>query len=259
MRRGGGDVRSQSSPLSDIIAEARRLTAAAQQAGTALKLAGGLGVYFHSPSTRSAPLHREYRDLDFVAPSEQREAIQPLLESLGYEPDVPFNTLHGHRRLHYWDVQHRRQVDIFLDQIRMCHVIDLRARLDLPDAVLAPADLLLTKMQIVEINMKDLVDVVALLLDHPTADGDADTINRSYIAALVGRDWGLYRTLKLNSGRVLGVLPHLEVAADVVRRRLEELWQAIETRPKSLAWRIRARIGDRVRWYEIPEEAGSAG
>lgn len=250
---------SRSSPLQDIIEEARRLTAAARWAGTNLKLAGGLGVYFHSPSIREAPLRRQYRDLDFVAPAVQRAAIQRLLEGLGYQPDVPFNTLHGERRLYYWDAQHRRQVDVFLDQIRMCHVIDLRTRLDLPDACLAPADLLLMKMQIVEINLKDLVDVVALLLDHPVADSDTEAINRSYIAALTGQDWALYRTLKLNTEKVSGALPQLAVAADVVCRRLDELWQAIERHPKSFAWRLRARVGDRLRWYEIPEEAGPAG
>ncbi len=246
-------------PRADIIEEAGRVTTAAREAGVALKLTGGLGVYFHSPSARRAPLQREYRDLDFAAPSAQRGAVQRLLEGLGYAPHAEFNTLQGHRRLQYGDTTHGRQLDVFLDQIRMCHVIDLRARLDRPELMLAPADLLLMKMQIVEINLKDLLDVVALLLDHPTTDDDGDTINRTYIATLTGRDWGLYRTLQLNVERVLGALAELDVPTDVVRRRLEELWQAVATAPKSLAWQIRAHIGDRVRWYEIPEEADPTG
>jgi len=28
----------------------------------------------------------------------------------------------------------------------------------------------------------------------------------------------------------------------------------LESGPKSLRWRLRARVGQRVRWYELPEE-----
>src|SRR3989337_719970 len=110
-------VREPSIPQADIIQEAERLTAAVQRTGTVLKLTGGLGVYFHSPSTRREPLRREYRDLDFVSLSGQRAAVQRLLEDLGYAPDIPFNTLQGQRRLRFWDGRHRRQVDGFLDQL----------------------------------------------------------------------------------------------------------------------------------------------
>lgn len=251
-------VDAPSTSLADIVAEARRLTASAQRTGTVLKLTGGLGVYFHSPSAREGPLRRDYRDLDFVSLAAQRQAVRRLLEELGYEPDVPFNTLQGHRRLRFWDTLHNREVDVFLDQFRMCHTIDLRERLHTEDVCLTPADLLLTKMQIVEINQKDLLDILALLVDHPTADGDADTINRAYIAGLAAQNWGLYRTLQLNTPRVLDALAHLALPAEPARTRLNGVWQAIETSPKTRAWRLRARIGDRLRWYEVPEEGGPA-
>ncbi|MGH2454437.1 MAG: hypothetical protein ACRDF5_11900 [bacterium] len=242
----------------DIIEEARRLTDAAQRAGTRLKLTGGLGVYFHSPSAAQAPLRREYRDLDFVGRSADRPAIQRLLQHLGYAPDVPFNTLQGHRRLRFWDANRGREVDVFLDQIRMCHIIDLRARLEGAEVCLAPADLLLTKMQIVEINRKDLLDILALLADHPTAHGDVEAINVRYIAGLAAQNWGLCRTLQLNTPRILDALAQLAMPREPVRPRLDELWQAIEAHPKRVAWRLRARIGDRVRWYDLPEEGGPA-
>ena len=34
----------------------------------------------------------------------------------------------------------------------------------------------------------------------------------------------------------------------------EELEERIEAEPKSRAWRLRAKIGERKRWYELPEE-----
>src|SRR3970040_1306705 len=202
-------VREPSIPQADIIQEAERLTAAAQRTGTVLKLTGGLGVSVHSPSPGRDPLRRDYRALDFVSLSGRRVACQRLLEDLGYAPDIPFNTLQGRRRLRFWDARHRREVDVFLDQFRMCHTIDLRHRLHMGEVCLTPADLLLTKMQVVEINQKDLIDIMALLHDHSTADGDADTINRAYIARLAARDWGLPRTVQLNTPRVLDALKRL--------------------------------------------------
>ncbi|TMJ02093.1 MAG: hypothetical protein E6G99_12440 [Bacillati bacterium ANGP1] len=248
----------RSSPRADIIEEARRVTAAAHEEGVALKLTGGLGIYFHAPSAREPPLRREYQDLDFVSLSLHRAAVQAFLARMGYEPDTPFNTLQGLRCLRYWDPAHHRQVDIFLDQIRMCHTIDLRRRFHLPEGVLTPADLLLTKMQIVELNLKDLTDVVALLLDHPVGGEDGEEINATYIAGLLAQDWGFYRTWQLNLDRFRVALAPLQVPTDAVRSRLAALWQVIERHPKPVRWRLRARIGDRLRWYELPEpeEAG---
>ena len=247
-----------SSPHADIVEEARRVTTAAQQEQIALKLTGGLGIYFHAPSARAAPFRREYRDLDFVGLSAQRGAVQPFLARLGYKPDVPFNTLQGRRRLRYWDRAHDRPVDIFLDQIWMCHTIDLRDRLHEPEGVLTPADLLLTKMQIVKLNAKDLTDIVALLLDHPVGAGDGEVINAAYVARLLAGDWGFYRTLQLNMDRIRTALARLPAQTDAVGSRLAALWQAVEMHPKSLSWRLRARVGDRLPWYELPEpdEAG---
>ena len=257
-RRNVPDV-AHSSPHSDIIEEAQRLTIAVQREGIALKLTGGLGIYFHAPSAREASLRREYRDLDFVSRSPQRAAVQAFLERGGYEPDTPFNTLQGLRRLRYWDRDHHRQVDIFLDQIRMCHTIDLRGRLHLPGGVLTPADLLLTKMQIVELNRKDLTDVVALLLDHPVGEEDGEVINAAYIAGVLARDWGFYRTLQLNIDRLRAALLQFPVPTEAIGARLDALWRVIEMQPKSRGWRLRARIGDRMRWYDLPEEGGPAG
>jgi len=248
----------RSSPRADIIEEARRVTTAAQEEGVALKLTGGVGIYFHAPSAREPPLRREYQDLDFVSVSLHRAAVQAFLGRTGYEPDIPFNTLQGLRRLRYWDKAHHRQVDVFLDQIRMCHTIDLRRRFHLPAGVLTPADLLLTKMQIVEFNAKDLTDLVALLLDHPVGTEDIEEINATYIAGVLAQDWGFYRTWQLNLDRLRAALAQLQIPTDAVRSRLAALWQVIEKYPKPLRWRLRARVGDRLPWYELPEpeEAG---
>jgi hypothetical protein len=180
--------------------------------------------------------------------------VQKLFESLGYQGDQRFNTLNGHQRLLYLDGVNGRQIDIFIDRMKMCHVIELGRRLSHDGPALTPADLLLSKLQVYEINMKDLVDAIALLLDHPIADHDDDAMNAGYLAHLTSEDWGLYRTLQLNIERVRGAATALDVDADRINQRLDELWERIERQPKSLKWKLRARIGDRVSWYQLPEE-----
>jgi hypothetical protein len=133
-------------------------------------------------------------------------------------------------------------------------VIDLRGRMDYGGPCLTPADLLLSKLQIYEINRKDLVDLVALLIDHPVADHDDEAINAAYVARLTADDWGLYRTLQLNTERLRDMVGEVPVDSTVVVQRLDELWRSIDAQPKSLRWKLRARVGDRMSWYELPEE-----
>ena len=240
--------------MADVIAEAERISAAARESRVAIKLVGGAAVNLHSPSARQAPLKRRYGDLDFVASSKHRPAVQRLFEGLGYQPEVRFNTLNGHQRLLYLDAINGRQIDVFLDRMKMCHVIELAGRLGHDGPTLTPADLLLSKLQVFEVNMKDLVDSIALLLDHPTANHDDDAINSPYLARLTADDWGLFRTLQLNTEKVRKAARDLAVDSAVVNQRLDALWSAIEAQPKSLKWKLRARVGDRVSWYELPEE-----
>jgi hypothetical protein len=237
-----------------VIEEAERISAAASAGKVPAKLVGGAAVNLHCSSARQAPLKRKYGDLDFVASSKQRQAVQKLFESLGYQGDRRFNTLNGDQRLLYLDGVNGRQIDVFIDRMKMCHVIELANRLGHEGPTLTPADLLISKLQVYEVNLKDLVDTTALLLDHPIADHDDDAINAAYLARLTSEDWGLHRTLQLNSGRVREAVRELDVDAGLVNQRLDELWTRIDAQPKSLKWRLRARVGDRMSWYELPEE-----
>ena len=36
----------------------------------------------------------------------------------------------------------------------------------------------------------------------------------------------------------------------------EAMRQAMEAAPKSVRWKMRARVGEKVTWYELPEETG---
>jgi len=246
-----------SGPLEDPIAEAARIASAASAAGLGVKLMGGAGIHLHSPSANRPPLKRKYGDLDYVMPKRDRKKGLAFFPALGYEANERFNLMQGDRRLYFFDNEHGRQVDVFIDSIHMSHVIDLRDRLDHEGPCCSPSDLLLSKLQIFEVNRKDLVDLTALLLDHPIESGSDEAIDAAYIARLTADDWGFYRTLQVNIEKLKATLEDLDVDRDLVRSRLAQIWKAVEDEPKPLKWRLRAQVGDRVRWYELPEEVRS--
>lgn len=245
-------------PLEDPIEESHRIAEAAKKKKVGVKLLGGAGVHAHSPSAHKAPLKRRYGDLDYAISKKDRKAAMELFKELGYEANERFNLMNGDRRLYFYDAEHGRQVDVFIDVFRMSHEIDLRGRLDHEHRAVRPSDLLVSKLQIYEVNRKDLIDIAALMLDHAIETGDAeDAIEAAYIARLAAGDWGFYRTLQVNIERLRAMLEELEIDRELVRARLDELWAVIESAPKPLKWRLRAQVGDRVRWYELPEETRS--
>lgn len=241
--------------LDDTAREGERVAVAASDAGLPLVLVGGVAVWVRCPSARVPPLAREYGDADFVGRSGDRAAITTFLEAQGYEGDRMFNALHGASRLNFVDPARGRPLDVLLDRFVMAHELDLRDRLALAAPTLPLADLLLTKLQVVNLNEKDLRDTVALLLDHPLGP---EAIDVDRILAVTSSDWGFERTIH---GTLRQVRDHLgdfalePAAAALVRARADELEAAIDAAPKGRRWKLRARVGDRVRWYEDPEEA----
>jgi hypothetical protein len=249
--RAGTD---STSPQPEIIREAERILAAAGKHDVALRLFGGVAIALRCPSAALPALRRDYNDLDFAGLSGQREAVTALFVSLGYDPDRSFNALHGHQRLLFWDRAHDRQVDVVFDRLRMSHTFELRDRLAVDDRTMPLADLLLFKLQIVEANEKDIVDAITLLADYPIGEDDT-AINAAYIARLGADDWGLCHTLERSLERVqrhpLATTPELPREPTV---QAAELLHRLAAVPKTTRWKLRARVGERVRWYETPEE-----
>ena len=107
-------------------------------------------------------------------------------------------------------------------------------------------------MQIVKINEKDIIDTVMLLREHEIADDD-ENINSARVAKLCAAEWGLWRTTSMNLGKVRDYLPHFDLDdADklVVAQRIGELLSAMDDHPKGVRWKLRAKVGDKVRWYQ---------
>ena len=239
-------------PVADLVAEARRILERGHD--VPLRLLGGAAVELSAPGGVLLP--RTYNDIDFVAGAGRSPEVVNVLTELGYAGDQRFNAMNGHRRLLFYDGENGRRVDVFVAKFQMCHEIPLAKRLTLREQTIPLADLLLTKLQIFALNEKDQRDIVNLLHAHPLAPDATDV---DYVAGLLAGDWGLWRTATMNLERVRGGLARYALAPEqeeIVRARLDALRARIDAEPKSTKWRVRARVGDRVKWYDEPEEVG---
>lgn len=248
---------NQPAPAADLLTEARRLHSLAEAAGVTTRLLGGAAVAISAPAPLPTALQRPYKDLDYVVRRADAARWRDLLDDHGYTADTQFNTLHGAQRLLHYDQAHQRQLDTFVSSFAMCHALELEDQLPAGSATLAPADLLLTKLQIYEVNDKDLIDAIALLLTHPVSAGDHPGIDSRRLAKITGSDWGWHTTLTDNLAKVAARLPTAGLSAEqtsLVAGRIEQITTTLATAPKSLKWRARAKIGRRVPWYDLPEE-----
>jgi hypothetical protein len=242
--------------LEDIVAEGERLLDRAAADGHEARLLGGVAIRLHATDMPAA-FDRQYQDLDFVIPKGGGGRADRFFRAAGYEPHVGFNALNQKERMLFFDTEHDRQVDVFVGAFHMCHKIPLDDRLGVEARTLPLADLLLTKLQIIEVNEKDVRDTLLLLHGHPVADHDDEAINATRIASLCGGDWGLWRTITQNLNVVLEHAGNYDIPAadrEEIEGRLRTLLERIEAEPKTRGWKLRAKIGDRKRWYELPEE-----
>jgi hypothetical protein len=239
----------------DVVAEGKRLLERASQARVPLRLLGGVAIKLRAPGDLPPAFAREYAGLDFVTKKKTARQAVDLFREERYVPHVAFNALHGQERLLFFDEEHDRQVDVFVGSFQMSHKVPLDERLDVDPVSIPLGELLLTKLQIAELNEKDVRDALALLEGHPLGDADGETVNAGRIAVLCAGDWGLWRTITGNLDTCCSLVPGYDVPNQAeVEERLRELLARIEAEPKTRGWKLRARIGERKRWYELPEE-----
>ncbi len=248
------------STLPGLEDEMRRLVSEAQKQGIFLRLLGGLAIKQHCDRAPHRALMRSYPDIDFVTNKEGALRLEHFLSEMGYTPNKTFNTLSGDRRQLYYDTERNRQIDIFIGDFTMCHKLPLADRLHLELLTIPLAELFLTKAQIVQLNRKDVLDLLALILDHEVGPSDAETVNSAYIASLCAKDWGLYTTVSMTIGKLRAFMDQgeAELLTDSLKAqihaRLDKLQADMDSAPKPLAWKLRAKVGTRVPWYEEVEE-----
>jgi hypothetical protein len=240
--------------------ELKRVLHASDNAGIILRVIGSLAFQKHCPKYGylQAAMGRAYTDIDFAAYTRQTKEIQVLMAGLGYhENREVFIVSEGNRAI-FERPDVGLHIDVFYEKLDFCHAIYWKDRLEVDHPSIPLAEMLLEKMQIVKINEKDIIDTIMLLLEHPLGDVDKETINIKRVAVLCSTDWGLWRTTTMNLEKVrqlaqgYGQLSGEQKA--IIDSQVKEALQRIGQEPKSLAWRLRARVGDRVKWYKDVDE-----
>lgn len=240
--------------------EVRVIVDALDADGVPLRVLGSLGVSLHCPtSARLLPaFERTYADIDFAAYMRDGARVSARLKALGYEEDREvWMTSEGHRGL-FDNPAKAIHVDVFYDRLEFSHVIPLDGRLERDRPTIPLAELLLSKLQIAKINTKDVVDVILLLLDHDLGELDGSVVDLRRVASLCAADWGLWRTATLNLEKVAALArtyAQLDQAQrDRVTTQVSALVDRLEAEPKPIAWRARARVGERVKWWTDVDE-----
>ena len=242
--------------------ELKRILKASEEKGILLRVIGSLAFQMHCPQFGflQAAMGRAYTDIDFAAYSKQTKQITALMTSLGYTDNREVFIVSEGERAIFDKPEAGLHIDIFYEKLDFCHAIYWKDRLEIDSPTIPLAELLLEKMQIVQINEKDIIDTIMLLLEHPLGDIDKETINTKRIASICAADWGFWRTVTMNLEKVRALAQGYPQLSDDQKAKVEfqvkDVLARLEAEPKSMGWKLRARVGDRVKWYKDVDEVG---
>jgi len=240
--------------------ELKTILKASRDSGILMRVIGSLAFQMHCQEFgyMQQAMGRAYTDIDFAAYNNQANQIQKLLQSMGYvENREVFISTEGERAI-FDKPGSGLHIDIFYEKLDFCHTIYWKDRLEVDAPTIPLAELLLEKMQIVQINEKDVIDTIMLLLEHPLGDEDKETINVKRAAMLCANDWGLWRTTTMNLTKVKQLAQGYEQLTagqkTKVTSQVDDILARLEQESKPMAWRLRNRVGDRVKWYKDVDE-----
>jgi hypothetical protein len=230
----------------------------AEARGVRLRLLGGLAFKKLCPSSLQPRYYRENKDIDMMGRRKDSREIVKIMETLDYKPRDVFNKLNMGQRLIYYDMPNKRRVDLFLDEFIMCHKFNFKESILAGTYTLPITQLLMTKLQVVEKTDKEYLDMMVAFRDHDVTNAKGGILGNE-IADLSSKDWGLYTTFHKSLEAILGRVDALAGEdKGVIVPRVQKLMAMMEAEPKSLGWRMRARIGEKAKWYDLPSVDGDA-
>lgn len=256
--------KADSYPLPDaFINEALKLVEDAEKEGITLRIMGAIAIYLHSRGYEEIWRRldrlsgKQFTDIDLMCCESTRSKVLKFFEDRGYSYNKTQATIYGDKRLIFMG-NAIPLVDVFFNRLEMCHTINFKGRLTADYPTIPLAELLLEKLQIVKINEKDIKDAIVLLRAHDLGQNDEDIINVGYIADILSNDWGFYYTVTTNLKKIKNLLPKYNVLTDKdihnVSNKIDNIIDIIEKTPKSIGWKMRAKIGASKKWYREVEE-----
>jgi len=241
-----------------FLEEGKRITEAAQQKGIYLRVMGPLALHYYFPDkielyARLERLgERYFTDIDYATYGKTRKHLMDFFKSMGYECDLATMAMTGKTRHIYFGGK-VPMIDVFIDELNYCHKVSFEGRLDKDPYSIPLADILLQKLQIWEINDKDLKDIEFLFIVSEFGDDDERKINQSYIAKRFADDWGFWYTATTNLDRVKQHVDTVAALTDEekakVKQMADHLRARIDAEPKTKGWEKRAKKGTKKIWY----------
>jgi hypothetical protein len=215
------------------------------------RVVGSAGIRMHCERARGAmeALSRPCKDLDLVVRSGARKTLRSALEKRGYVIDRDLLVAMEGQRFAFRHADTGLDIDVFVDKLAFCHTLELDGRWERHPTTLPVEDLLLQKLQVHEPTETDVMDAAVVLATHGVGSGDPERIDAGYVAGVLASDWGFHRDATANLDRVVQAAPQLGLAVDV-----GPLQEVIAGARKSMSWRMRARVGERMQWWEDVSE-----
>jgi len=235
------------------------LVAGSTAAGLTVRLVGSTGIRLHcaDASATMDSVERPAKDIDIVVRHGDRGALRAWLEQRGWVVDRDLLVAMEGERFAFHHPESGLDLDVFVDKLEFCHTIQLDGRWEHHATTLSIEDLLLQKLQVHDITEADVLDAAIVLATHDVepAAGNDELIDCRYVAGLLARDWGFHRDATANLERVRQAAPVLPAErARRVETGATKLQEAIDDTQKSRGWRMRARVGERMQWWEDVSE-----
>ena len=261
----------------EFLKESIGIVEKAQSHGVCLRILGSLAAYIRACDAGHGDLFKSlgrfgegmplFTDLDLAAYGKQRGAIDKIFRELAYQPDTLVNGMFGHKRLIYYHPQRKFHVDIFINKLEFSHDVEFgekpgEGRLEVDYPTISPADIVLEKLQIHQINRKDLIDLITLFFVHDVqGQFGKQAIDGAYIGKILSGEWGFWYDATTNLEKVRALLQTLEKEGklspsqiQIVVQRMEKLLDYVNNTPKERNWEKRAKTGTKKAWYREVEE-----
>jgi len=243
-----------------FLSEGKRLTEEGTKRGLHLRVMGPLALHYYFPEQIDlyAKLERlgqrYFTDIDYAAYGKERKQIKDFMAEMGYECDRQTMMISGTTR-HIYYGGNVPMIDVFYDKLSYCHDVSYEGRLDLDPTCVSLADVLLQKLQIVEINDKDLKDIEYLFTCAEIGEDDDNKINAAYIAERFADDWGFWYTgTQLNLPKVKTHCDQVPALSPEQRARIkaqtDKIIARLDAEPKTKKWEKRSKKGANKIWYQ---------
>lgn len=220
-----------------------------------LRFFGSLAIRLHCPSQKNLfDRHGRFpKDIDAVIKLRDRPAFSKLLHRAGWIENVGLTAATEGTRMFFEQANNGLHIDVCADKLRFCQVLDVSRRLDADQPTIPVADLLLSKLQIIQPTASDCIDVAVLLLEHSLGDGDNDQISYSRLADILSSSWSWYHSVEMNLNGLTAFVKNYDITTEVqkttILNRISELRSYMISLPKTFFWRVRKLLGESVQWY----------